>query len=245
MDHFNGKSVAEHLKEARAKGAYAAVEAHGTEMPGHLVAGLDAMKEIALASLVLWVIGYAILPPQVTLTVLIFFCIGWTIWKTGRSALIGKARIERLHRVIEEERQEITHHRAQEKEELTALYAAKGLSGQLLKDVIEVLMADDNRLLQVMLEEELGLTLEVYEHPLKQSAGAALGAIFSTCLVTCLEWLLPHTGAPIAAVCLLAVSSFLSAHAEKNARTDALIWHLAVAALVSGTVYFFITWFHP
>ena len=32
-DHFEGKSVQEHLKAARAKGALAAAEIHGTEMP--------------------------------------------------------------------------------------------------------------------------------------------------------------------------------------------------------------------
>ena len=57
------------------------------------------------------------------------------------------------------------------------MYEQKGLSGDLLDQVIEVLMADDNRLLRVMLEEELGLTLESYEHPLKQAAGAGLGVL--------------------------------------------------------------------
>ena len=58
-----------------------------------------------------------------------------------------------------EERFEIAHHRGQEKEELTELYALKGFKGELLDQVINVLMADDNRLLSVMLEEELGLEL--------------------------------------------------------------------------------------
>ena len=93
------------------------------------------------------------------------FSIGWLFWKLGRSSLLGWARLERLHRLIQQEQWEIEHHRAQEKEELTAMYHQKGLTGKLLEQVIEVLMADDNRLLRVMLEEELGLTLETYEHP--------------------------------------------------------------------------------
>ena len=41
-------------------------------------------------------------------------------------------------------------------------------------------MANDNRLLQVMMEEEMGLTLRIYEHPLKQGFFAALGVLFSS-----------------------------------------------------------------
>ncbi len=45
-----------------------------------------------------------------------------------RPQLLGKA-------TIEEERWEIQHHRAQERLELTEMYAAKGLSGKLLEEV--------------------------------------------------------------------------------------------------------------
>jgi hypothetical protein len=104
------------------------------------------------------------------------FSFGWAVWKTGRSALLGWGRMERLHRLIEEERWEIQHHRAQERRELGEMYRAKGFDGKLLEEVLDVLMSDDNRLLKVMLEEELGLTLEAYEHPLRQ----AIGALFAS-----------------------------------------------------------------
>ncbi|MBI2809614.1 MAG: VIT1/CCC1 transporter family protein, partial [Candidatus Melainabacteria bacterium] len=168
-EHFRGKTVPDHLKEARARGALASAEIHGTEMPGHFAAGADTAKETAFALLFLWVIFSHYLAPELTFLFLVLFCAGWTIWKTARSALLGWARMERMHRVIEEERWEIEHHRTQERQELTEMYHAKGLEGKLLEEVIEVLMSDDNRLLRVMLEEELGLTLEIYEHPLKQA----------------------------------------------------------------------------
>ena len=98
-------------------------------------------------------------------------------WKTARSALLGWARVERFHRVIEEERWEIEHHRAARKARAYRNVPGKGLTGKFLEEVIDVLMADDNRLLRVMLEEELGITLEAYEHPLKQAAGAFCGSV--------------------------------------------------------------------
>lgn len=231
MDHFQGKSVIDHLREARAKGASASAEAHGTEMPGHFVAGVDAIKEIAFATLILWILG-------TSLPTLSLFCVGWIIWKTGRSALIGQARIERLHRVIEEERSEIENHWQQEREELTALYQAKGLNGKLLTDVIDVLMADDNRLLQVMLEEELGLSLEVYEHPLKQSVGAATGALLASALTLGAHALLPSWGLPFVAFLLILLATALSARFEKNRVLDALVWNFSLTLLTGGTVYF-------
>jgi len=100
-DHFEGKSVLEHLKAARAKGALAAAEIHGSEMPGYLSAAADAARDTAVVLLLLSIL----LPHAVTL----FFLVagGLFLWKIGRSALLGWARLERLHRVIEEERWEI------------------------------------------------------------------------------------------------------------------------------------------
>ncbi len=237
-DHFEGKTVIEHLKEARTKGAMAAAEVHGTEMPGHIASGADASKESALAGLILWAIGTQILPPFQTLQLLVLFFCGWLIWKCGRSALLGWARMERLHRLIEEERWEIEHHRSQERQELAELYRAKGFIGKLLDEVVDVLMADDNRLLNVMLEEELGLTLEAYEHPLKQSVGAGIGVLISGSLLLFAQWAAPLFGIPIAAALILIIAATIVARLEKNRALNAVVWNLAIGSLSAGSVYF-------
>jgi hypothetical protein len=242
-EHFRGKSVVEHLKEARTRGALASAEIHGTEMPGHLAAGVDASKETAIAILILWVILAHFFAIRMVWPYLLLFSTGWIFWKTARSALLGWARIERLHRLIEEERWEIQHHRAQEKQELTAMYEAKGLSGKLLEEVIDVLMADDNRLLQVMLEEELGLTLEAYEHPLKQAFGAFCGALSSACLCMFGLWTLPALGLPIAAAIAVTISAAIFAKLERNRAWNSIVWNLAIAGVVAGCIYFLIPLF--
>ncbi|MGE0670028.1 MAG: VIT1/CCC1 transporter family protein [Parachlamydiales bacterium] len=237
-DHFEGKSVFEHLKEARTKGAMAAAEIHGTEMPGHIAGGADAAKESAMAALILWAIGLLVLSASQTFGLLLLFFTGWLIWKCGRSALLGWARMERLHRLIEEERWEIEHHRSQERQELAELYRAKGFTGKLLEEVVDVLMADDNRLLNVMLEEELGLTLEAYEHPLKQSAGAGVGVILSAGLLLFAHWAFPHVGIPLAAGLILITAATIAARLERNRPLNAVVWNLAIGALSAGSVYF-------
>lgn len=237
-DHFEGKSVVDHLREARTKGAMAAAEIHGTEMPGHIAGGADAAKETALAGLIIWVISSQLFSSQKTFLLLTLFFCGWLIWKCGRSALLGWARMERLHRVIEEERWEIEHHRTQEKQELTELYRAKGLTGKLLEEVIDVLMADDNRLLRVMLEEELGLTLEAYEHPLKQSAGAGLGVIIAGGSLLLAYLASPLWAIPAMAALILMIAATITAKLERNRVVYAVVWNLAIGGLTGGGVYF-------
>lgn len=238
--HFKGKDALEHVIEARIRGYKAREEIHGTEIPGHYSAAADAAKETALILLILWTL-FRTMPISLDLflySLFFIFITGWLIWKVGRSAILGYSRLERLHRLIEEERWEIEHHRAQEKEELAALYAAKGFSGKLLDEVVHVLMADDNRLLQVMLEEELGLNLGSYEHPLKQATGALVGAVGSALIMSFGFFLLPAWGPPLCACIVISLAAASSAQLERNKIFPLIIWNLATAAVAVGAVYF-------
>ncbi len=84
-DHFGGKSVAEHLREARTRGAIASAEIHGTEMPGHLAAGADSARETA------YILGILFLLIGNSFLILFIAACGLLVWKVGRSALLGLA----------------------------------------------------------------------------------------------------------------------------------------------------------
>lgn len=238
-EHFQKKEAIAHVIEKRAEGILSLSESHGTEMPGHLSAAADAARESALLLLLLWWLLFALKAPVATMNaLLIAFGLGLLAWKTGRSAWLGWARLERLHRVILQEKEEIDTHRDQEREELTALYSAKGLSGKLLDDVIDVLMADDDRLLKVMLEEELGLTLQAYEHPLKQCVGASVGVISTLLLSAFFYLLLPSYGMFISTLLMLGMGTVVSSVYEKNRVIASLIWNVAIAVVAFGVTYF-------
>lgn len=230
-NHFEGKSAEEHLIDARKKGAKVMEETHGAELSGAFFALADGAKESAFYMML-------ILLMEPSLWVLAMFGSGLLLWKIGRAARLGWERLERLHRLIEEERYEITHHRAQEKEELTDLYRQKGLTGKLLEDVIEVLMADDNRLLQVMLEEELGLKLQSFEHPLRQGIGAGIGVLFGGILVWLGYLFTGWIGALVVGGIIMAVMAYLPAKRQKNFLIKAVVWQLGIAFLALGVVYF-------
>ncbi|VHO02040.1 VIT1/CCC1 transporter family protein [Candidatus Rhabdochlamydia sp. T3358] len=229
--HFKGKSVPEHLKEARKKGAILKAEIHGSEVPSHVIATTESMKLLAVTLLIGWLI-------QLSLQTLGLLSFGLILFIAARSALNGWSRMERLHRVIEEERFEIEHHRQQEREELSEIYEAKGFSGKLLEEVIDCLMADDNRLLQIMLEEELGLSLEQYEHPLKQSLFALLGALISTALCL-IGYILSYSfGLPLAVFLITIFSTVLSARMENSSAWQRVVWNCAILVLVGGAIIF-------
>lgn len=240
--HFQGKNVSAHLKEARIRGAMATAETHGTTLLGHLSAGFDSAQDLATLFLLLWAAtkSFALSPPL--LTALFFsFGLGFILWTTGRSALRGWGRLERLHQVIEEERWEIEHHREQEKAELRELYQAKGFSGKLLDEVVNVLMADDSRLLRVMLEEELGLSLEVYEHPLKQAVGAAVGAFFTGSLGILALYFLPPLALPLLSLLIILFCSWVTAKQEKRNPLNSVVWNVSLALFATAGCYFLLT----
>lgn len=240
--HFKGKSAIDHVAEAQAKGILASSEIHGTELPGHISAAADSARETGLIFLLITplLLHFSKSPndPFSLFLPLFLFLIGWTLWRGARSAWLGWARLERLHRILEQEKWEIEHNRAQEKEELKELYRAKGFEGKLLDDVIDTLMADGDRLLRVMVEEELGLSLESQEHPLKQGVGAAVGTLAAGLLILTGLFIAFPYGLLAGAFLSIAISSSILAHYTNNRQIPAIVWNLAMTALSFGVTYF-------
>ena len=167
--------------------------------------------------------------------ILSFSC-GWIFWKGARSAWLSWSRLARLHRVASEEQDEIIKNRPQEREELIALYSAKGFQGQLLDKVVDVLMADQDRLLRVMLQEEMGYRLEESMHPLIQGLWASLGAFFALLLLPCVYFLPLKVVVGIALFAMSALSTWF-ASLEKNEKIPAFFWNLVVGTVVCLFVY--------
>ncbi|MFN4173932.1 MAG: VIT1/CCC1 transporter family protein, partial [Parachlamydiaceae bacterium] len=145
-------------------------------------------------------------------------------------------RLERLHRILAQEKWEIEHNRPQEREELRVLYGSKGFEGPLLEQVVDVLMADESRLLKVMVEEEMGITLQNVEHPLKQGFFSFLGAIASL-LAVILTLNVSYLSLAIIFIGV-AVFSGIAALKAKNSPIDSAVWSIGIAVLSIGLTYF-------
>lgn len=241
--HFKGREAIEHVAEAQAKGIISAAEIHGLEVPGQIASAADAARDTAIALLLIGTVFSHFAIPVGFTTSLVVVTIGWLIWKAGRASWLGWSRLERLHRVVEQERWEIEHNRPQEKAELRELYRAKGFEGKLLEDVIEVLMANGDRLLKVMVEEELGLTLQNVDHPLKQGIGAAIGTFFSGALIILAYSVDGFYLFVAAALAVMGTAAALLAHYSRNRLIPAIIWNMALGVLAFGFTYYFLNLF--
>ena len=238
--HFGGKSVLEHLKAARAKGKQATEAHHALEAPGHLIGGADAARETAFVVLIISILlnAFAIGAEKMA-AILPMVMFGMLLWRSGRGALLGWNRLERVNKLIADEKYEIEHNREEEKEELTEMYRAKGFTPPLLEKVIDVLMADDNKLLGVMLEEELGVSLESYEHPLKQAVGTAIGVFLSACVLTGGLAINDKWGVIAAAYVVIFCASGMMGLIEKIRIINVLVWNISLTFMASMGTYFF------
>lgn len=234
MDHFEGKSAFEHLKEARLRTKRQLKEDHAVETKSPWDAGIRLMSETAMFGGMLLIYSHFFL---LTLPSFLIFLIAFTAFRAVYSALDSYARLNRLHRIIEEERYEIEHNLAQERLELEALYRQKGFEGQLLNDVIEVLMSDRNRLLGVMLEEELGLQVEGFDHPLLQGLGALVGGVVAVIPLTIAFIFLPWTLSLLAPVLVAAIAAGIKAHLERLSSMKLIVWHGASLGLILSLFY--------
>jgi VIT1/CCC1 family predicted Fe2+/Mn2+ transporter len=104
-------------------------------------------------------------------------------------------------------------------------------------------MADNNRLLKVMVEEELGLSLQTTEHPLKQGLGAGIGVFIAAAACLLLQFLLPAFGLFVGATLTIAIASATAAYLAQNQTVPAIVWNLGIAVLALGCIYFLLEWY--
>ena len=107
-DHFKGKAALEHIVEVQAEGKLTSAEIHGAETPGYFFAACDALRETVVAILLISLIlsHFEFVLEQLFL-VLIAFSAGFIAWKMGRAAWLAWSRLERLHRVMDEEKRKL------------------------------------------------------------------------------------------------------------------------------------------
>jgi len=162
---------------------------------------------------------------------------------TGRSTL---AQVQYYESELERERREIRHHLDEEREEVRALYAAKGFQDPLLTQIVDTLSADDDRLLKVMMEEELGLSMHHLSHPLMVGlwnfGGAAAAGLL---LALPLQGMSPEqatTWVVGGGAALLAALSVVTARLTGREMIGLFASSVVMATITGGVVYYLSQW---
>lgn len=233
------------LDDARRRARLAlSAEAHLGEVDDWRRALVSARDSVILLWLI-WLVLLAFGSPSVA-SMLVAIALGHAVLCAISTARSTAMKLHYFTAELERERHEIRTSFDQEREEVRALYAAKGFTEPLLSQIVDTLAVDEDRLLKVMMEEELGLSMHHVNHPLLVGVWNFLGAVIpGLFLVLPLFWftqLRAEIWMVAGASLILAVISAFSACSTQRRFIDVFSASVVIALVTGGTVYFLSTW---
>ncbi|MBI1826611.1 MAG: VIT1/CCC1 transporter family protein [Planctomycetes bacterium] len=238
--------ASDHVREARERAREVlGGEAHlgpADDWRRALVSARDAIVLIWLT----WIGLHALADPPFAGALLIALSVGGALVAGISAARSVQAQVQYYLSELERERHEIRTNFDHEIEEIRVLYGAKGFQEPLLTQVVDVLGADDDRLLKVMMEEELGLSMYHMNHPLLVGAWNFVGAAFGALILAVPVALRPadfaHWWMPSATITGLGAASILLARASRRSVLESCVAAYLMAAVSGGVVYFMAQW---
>ncbi len=239
--------AADHVTEARQRARQVlAGESHlgaVDDWRRALVSARDALIFVWLA----WVGLHGFGDPPFTGWMLVALTVALAVLVGISTARSTYTQVQYYAAELDRERHEIRTDFEHEREEVRALYAAKGFQEPLLGQIVDTLSADDDRLLKVMMEEELGLSLSHVNHPLLVGLWNFLGALIAG-LALSLPAALTHSGTahwwmPTGGTILLAVYAYLSARYTGRRIMESFTVGMVMAVVTGGIAYTLSQWF--
>lgn len=207
---------------------------------------LGSARDALILVWLTWVALHGFGDPPFTGYMLIAFAIGLALITGISTARATQTQVQYYAAELERERTEIREHFEDEQEEVRALYAAKGFREPLLTQVVNVLCADDDRLLKVMMEEELGLALHHVNHPILVGAwnfvASALAGLALAVPVALGDPLFAHWWMPMAGSAALVLLSIVSWKATGRSFLEFFVVGAFMALVTGGVVYFLAQW---
>ncbi len=245
-DHGAPSDAADHLVEARQRARQIlSGESHLAAVDdwrGALLSARNALIFVWLA----WVCLHSFGDPPFTALLLVALVFGLACLlgiSAGRST---SAQFQYYAAELDREQAEIRDHFEEECDEVRALYAAKGFREPLLTQIVDTLAADDDRLLKVMMEEELGLMMHHINHPLVVGLWNFTGALIAgLALALPAVWVEPasmHVWMPIGGTVILAAIAGVTARATGRNVVELFTVSVVMALVTGGVAYFLSVW---
>jgi VIT1/CCC1 family predicted Fe2+/Mn2+ transporter len=144
----------------------------------------------------------------------------------------ARSQIEFYQREIDRERDEIARWPEREREEIRAIYRAKGFAGGLLDQIVAHITADPERWSSVMMREELGFTGD-FDWP--WSSGLTVGAAYLLGAIVPVApyfFIAPERG--VIASAIAAAGALFVVGAAKTAITSRSWWRSGLESMLTG-----------
>ncbi|MGC8654696.1 MAG: VIT1/CCC1 transporter family protein [Candidatus Kryptoniota bacterium] len=141
--------------------------------------------------------------------------IGGTISMSLGAYLSTKSQIEYYDGEMKRERYEVEQFPEIEKQEIREIYQEKGFHGEILERIIEHITSDKNRWVDIMMKEELGLSLDQSISPIKSAS--AIGAAYALgAFMPIIPYIFLQPAAGLIASGLLTLAALFSVGAAKT-----------------------------
>ncbi len=226
-NYFKGKSTEEHLSNINSL-KNGILESHSFPK-NNLIIFFTAFKNLLFYLLAITIFS-SIALPHIILSCSLLFSLGlaYSLWISMQKIWQEWSYLELCHRWIKEERKEIDSNLDQEIQELRYIYKYKGFQNKLLDQIVDYLGSDSNLLLQAMIEDEFGINLKSFPHPLQQGLTLFLGGLTSILIFLCIYSFTSTACATIIIGLFLTFLNTLSSYLIKNQKIKSAVWSLAI-----------------
>jgi VIT1/CCC1 family predicted Fe2+/Mn2+ transporter len=234
--------AADHVAAARARARQMlAAEGHPVRVDDWRQSFNSARDAVVITGLV-WVTLASAGAAEQACTGLVAAGVGVSLFLAMIRARATASQVRFYEEELQRERGEIQHNRDHELDEIRALYAAKGFRGPVLEEIVATIGADDDRLLKVMMEEELGLSIEYINHPLVVGLWNGAAALAASLMLSVPVYFLPTASSqvwtPVGGALLLTIIACIHATATARRVVPMLVSWLLIAGVAGGTVHF-------
>ncbi len=159
--------------------------------------------------------------------------IGGTISMALGAYLSTKSQIEYYRGEMNREEYEVDNFPEVERQEIREIYESKGFKGDILDRIISHITSDKDRWVDIMMREELGLSLDQTVAPLK--SGIATGGAYAFgALMPILPYLFMKPDTGLVASALLTLSVLFGVGAAKTVVTGKNLWRSGFESMAIG-----------
>lgn len=156
------------------------------------------------------------------------------------------SRVRGFMNELDREREEIKNNFEGERAEVYALYAAKGFTEPVLTQIVHTIAGDEDRLLKVMMEEELGLKMQHMNHPLLVGAWNFVAALAPGVLLIATLMIAGSDSRAVWVSCsatlILAIISWLTARVGGRSCVDVFFVALMTAFVCAASAFWIAQW---